>query len=154
MRCPSFKAFLGLVLQDRGFIPGPHQHWYRVVGNSVIAVSLHNKWYDKGVYIEYGIAFFETVPRRLPKTDECAVFGDNPALPPPRFRRFKLLLKNVNAARTDPLVQDQITAGIDEQLRCLMVWTNKEKLIKRVQSRRFLDMLVNRKALGLPNGFG
>jgi hypothetical protein len=103
-----------------------------------------------GVYIEYGLGFLDCMGKKYPRTDECVIFGDNPGMSQEQFKRFQSILNKVAAVLRDPLLQQEIEAGLDQQLRCLEGWTERSKLVKRVRSRKPFEMLINRPQLGLP----
>ncbi len=147
---PSFKALLNEILATRGFTMRSHNHWYKLLGNALIVVSLHRKSYDRGVYIEYGLTFLDISRKRYPKTDECVLFGDNPAMPQDVFRNHQKVLSDIAEVRRNYQLQREVAAGVDTQLKALTEWSDRAKLVQRVRSRKPLEMLVNRPDLGLP----
>ena len=146
----SFKAFFNELLVVRGFELKGKSHWYRRIGDALIVISLHNVRYDPGVYLEYGLAFSDITPERHPTTNNCPVSGWNPGLSKTDYIHFQDLLKDVKAICRQPSLQQEIAAALDKQVKQLVEWTDREKLVKRVRSRKPLTMFVNHPALGLP----
>lgn len=144
----SAKSFINQVLTSRGFFMKKPCQWYKKIQNTLIVISLEPKRYDCGVRISYGLSFRDTSVKQLPNAHDCAVYGENPAMTPTEFKKFRELLCDVKAICSNLAVQDKIAAGLDIQINCLLTWCDRDNFRKRIHSGKPFEMLVIKPLLG------
>ena len=145
----SFARFIDDLLIAQGFTAKRRFYWYKFEKGHLIVVNLQKSSFGGGVYVNYGLTFL-TGSKRFPKEYDCVVFGRNPALSPTEFSRFQGLLDDIGALRKDPTALAEVASLIHTQLAALATWSDRKVLVKRVLSRKPLEMIVDKHALGLP----